>query len=330
MRLLAVETRRYFSRWAIRGGLALIAVFTLLVCVGFFLSTTPVTAAQIDTAEAELAAALEDWEEHGEEWIAECLEFEAQAREEFDDPDMIDHGCDHLEPRLEHYLPWQTTQEELESDMFGSGILLALPLVFALAVTFMAAEFSSETMSTWLTFEPRRQRVYFSKLISGSVISMVVIAIVSTILWAAARGIIRYWDLNVSPHDNFAWIEIGNSFEAALRFSLLGLFVGAVGIALATVVRHTAAGLGIAAGYLIAEGTASGIHGPLARFSILKHLEGVMMGGSSYYVEECAPQGGCQYNSVPIEFSTSVTVVIAVAVVFIALGAWQMQRRDVT
>jgi len=329
MRLLAVETRRYLSRWAIRGGLALIGVFTLLVCAGFFFSATPVTAADMDNAEAELAVALESWEEHGEEWVADCLEHEAEAREEFDDPDIY-HGCDEMEPRLEHFLPWQTTQEELESDMFGSGILLALPVVFALAVTFMAAEFSSGTMSTWLTFEPRRQRVYFSKLISGSVLSMVVIALVSTILWAAARGIIRYWDLNASPGDNFAWIEIGNSFEAALRFSLVGLFVGIVGIALATVVRHTAGGIGIAAGYLIAESTASGIHGPLARFSILKHLEGVMMGGTDYFVEECKPDGGCQYNAVPIEFSTSVTVLIVVAVVFIALGAWQMQRRDVT
>lgn len=329
MRLLAVETRRYFSRWAIRGGLALIAVLTLLVAAGFFFSATPATAEQLNDAEAQLAVELEHWEEFGDEMIADCLEHEAQMREEFDDPE-ISHGCDEMEPRLEHFLPWQTTQEELETDMYGSGILLALPIVFALAVTFMAAEFASGTMSTWLTFEPRRQRVYFSKLISGAGISMIVIAIVTAILWAAARLTIRYWDLQPSPHDNFAWLEVGDSFEAALRFSLTGLFVGVVGIALATLVRHTAAGIGIAAGYMIAEATASGIHMPLARFSLAKHIEGVMAAGTDYYIEVCQPLGGCQYESQPIDFSTSVTVLISIAVVLIGLGAWQMQRRDVT
>lgn len=336
MRLFSVELRRYFSRSAIRGGIFLVALFTVLVSVSFFFSASPPSSEEIREAEAMYELNHAEWEEYGAQWEAECREGEAELREELGD-ESIDYGCDDMEPVLEDFLPWQMTQEQLEADMFGSGIMVALPIVFALAITFIASEFSTGTMSTWLTFEPRRQRVFFSKLAVGSLMAMGVVLVVAVALWAAARGIIRYLKLPPESGDKSTWLAQnmttwlanGETFEAIIRFGLLGLFVGIVGVSLATVVRHTAGAIGVAVAYLIAEATIVGIDTTWARFSLTKHIEGVQMAGTEYYVEKCTADEGCLYTSVPIEFSTSVAVLVAFAVVSVAIGAWQFQRRDV-
>ena len=331
MRLLAVELRRYFSRWTIRAGLAVLAGVLLVVSGSFFVSSGPPSAEELSNAQIWFEQDHADWEENGDEWEADCRESEAADRELMDDPDIA-YDCDNMEPKLENYLWSVQTQELVETNVLGTGIMLAIPLVFALAITYMAGEFSSGTMSTWLTFVPQRQRVYFSKLATGALTGFVIIGVTAIALWGAARGIIAYWDIEIAGPDDYNWIVIGQTYEPILRFALIGVILGICGVALATVVRHTAGAMGVAVGYLIIELTATGIHAPLAEFSLIKHVESVMMAGTNYYLERCeSVQGGtvCEYIEQPIEFSTSLITLIAVAVVVAIIGAWQFQRRDV-
>src|SRR5690625_6478951 len=64
-----------------------------------------------------------------------------------------------------------------------------------MAITFIASEFTTGTMSTWLTFEPRRQRVYASKLGAVAVASGLLSVLTYGVLWLIYLGITTAYDL---------------------------------------------------------------------------------------------------------------------------------------
>lgn len=331
MRLFGVEIRRYFSRWAIRGGLAVIAVVAGLIITGQFIMAKPPSAAEIAQSQEYYELALAEYEEHGAEWEADCLEQQALEREMADD-ETIEFGCEDLKPRPEYFQTYRTVQGELETGLFMSAGLVAIALIFALASTYMASEFSTGTMSTWLTFEPRRQRVYLSKIGAGAASSMIVMGALALVLWVSARVIVRVWDIPVEGPDDGFWQLQGGAHEIALRFIAVAAFVGIIAVALSSFVRLTAGVLAIGVGFFVADMVTKGMYTPLTKFSLITHIDGVVQAGATYYDETCrtTAQGSeCDYIERVIPFSTSIIVLIAVAIVATALGAWQFQRRDV-
>jgi len=107
--LVRVEARRFRYRAAIRWLALLSVVAALAVVAGVVASVRPPSAEAVASAEQQVALAQEDWEENGDQYVADCLSGEDQERAT--NPD-VDWGCDSLEPRLEQYVPVQPTFAE--------------------------------------------------------------------------------------------------------------------------------------------------------------------------------------------------------------------------
>ena len=74
-----------------------------------------------------------------------------------------------MEPKLENWLGGAPS-----FDRDTSGLLTSISVVFVLAPlllagSFVSAEFSTGSIGNWLTFAPRRVRVYLSKVLAAAV-----------------------------------------------------------------------------------------------------------------------------------------------------------------
>src|ERR671916_825277 len=65
-----------------------------------------------------------------------------------------------------HASPWNVWGTGTNAIATSAVFLLAI--VFALGVSFVTAEVTSGALGLWLTFEPRRQRVYWSKAVAAA------------------------------------------------------------------------------------------------------------------------------------------------------------------
>lgn len=264
MRLLRVELRRLWARRITRWmSVALLAVVGI-TGASAFATAEPPTAAEIADAERFYAEELEWWEENGEEQIAACEEEQAAQ------PQPVDWSCGDMAPRLENYLPTATTfvpgAEErqmmggestdpavvaVQSSIWnGWGGLAAaaqsatflLLVAFVVGVSFVTAETTSGALGMWLTFEPRRQRVYWSKAAAaGAGTTPLVLA-----GWAAVVGVtyaIHAYFGTLGEVTGDVWLEVA-SYTG--RLVAAGVAVAVVGVALGMLLKHAAAAIGAA------------------------------------------------------------------------------------
>jgi hypothetical protein len=121
---------------------------------------------------------------------------------------------------------------------------IALPLffvAFALAASFIGAEFGTGMMTTTLTWEPRRGRVLLAKavpafvVLGAAVIVLLAFMAVAYIPIGALRGTTAGMSGGFWEHLTGLW----------LRAAGLAVFGAALGIGLATLARNTVAALGI-------------------------------------------------------------------------------------
>ena len=125
----------------------------------------------------------------------------------------------------------------------------AFPLVvigWLLGASFIGAEWHAGTVTTLLTWEPRRVRVVLAKAIVGIVavfaLTLALQAVLTAFLALAAS-------LNGSTTGAEGWLtETG---AVAVRVSLLAALAGAIGFAFAAVGRNTAAALGVGFAYVV-------------------------------------------------------------------------------
>ncbi|MPV37485.1 ABC transporter permease subunit [Georgenia subflava] len=326
MRLSRVELRRLFSRrlvvLAMIGGLVVSALFL----VGVWQSSQPMSAADLERAEAEYERQLADWEENGEEWVAQCLEDEAREAE-LTGTD-VDFGCEQMEPQREWFI-WESPPMEDSFPMVLAGqsyLLVALALL--VGATFTAAEMSTGSISSWLTFEPRRLRVYASKVLATGLgvvpVAVLAVAILVTGGWVIARS----FGLAGSM-DGSAWSSLA---AMALRILVLVVLAAMVGSALGVLLRHTAAVLGVVVGYVVVVETM--FAGALGRFQpwlVARNIEGWVNHGTVYYVPECTTDSSgtmCDYVERSLSFGHSTAYVLISAAVVVVVGALVFRRRD--
>src|SRR5690606_11268964 len=149
----AVEVRRLTSRrLALVSALGVLGIIAVIV-FAMFQSARPVSASELETAREQYEADLEQWENGGRE---QC---EADEEREQEIDPSADFACD--QPMVfENYYWEEPTFAEYAPQLLP---LLAIPFAFVaflVGVSFVAAEFSTGAMGNWLTFEPRRTRVY--------------------------------------------------------------------------------------------------------------------------------------------------------------------------
>lgn len=325
MRLLRVELRRLFARRLVVLAMLGAVVVSLAMLVGVWNSTRPLSDAELAQAQQYYQDELAYWEEYGEEQVADCRAMEAEESDRLGE--AIDFGCDDMEPRLEWYT--HTASELHESFHFQLAAFGLLPLLAALVVgaTFTAAELSTGAVSTWLSFEPRRLRVYASKVLAVAIgivpVSVVMLGIVVVGTWAihAQVGLADGMTAGV-------WTLV---IETALRIGALAVLAAVMASALGILFRHSAAVLGVVIGYGVMETIAGQVVQPLQPWLVSTNLGGWIQGGTTYYVETCTLEAEgmmCEYIDRALPLAHSVVYVLVLVAVVVGIGALVFRRRD--
>jgi ABC-2 type transport system permease protein len=327
IRLMRVELRRLFSRRLVVLAMAGAVAVSALLLFGVWQSSQPMSAEARAQASAQYEQARAEWEENGEEMMAQCREDE--ERESEASGQDVDFRCEDMEPREEWFLfTAPPLQESLPGVLTGASYQV-LFLAFLVGATFTAAEVSTGSLSNWLTFEPRRTRVYGSKLLAAAIGVLPVTAVLLAAVVAGAWGIADSFglaDQMTARH----WSDTG---ATALRILALSALVATVAAALGFLLRHTAAVLGVAVGYVVVvELMLQGFLGRFQPWMVVKNIEGWVERGATYYVNACTTDANgtvCEFTEKSLAFGHSVTYVLALAVLLVLAGAVVFRRRDV-
>jgi ABC-2 type transport system permease protein len=128
------------------------------------------------------------------------------------------------------------------------GVALALfGFSLVIAASFVGAEWGSGTMTTLLTWEPRRGRVLAAKAIAISVLIAIAVALLIALVCvvffiiAALRGV-------TEGTDGSTWWTLAGIW---LRGAAIGVFAAMLGVGLATYTRNSAGAIGIGMGYTL-------------------------------------------------------------------------------
>lgn len=323
MRLLRVELVRFRSRrlnlLAVLGILAVAAV----VVFGAWRTSVPPSAAEIAQVQDDYDRYVADWEENGEQYLADCLAGEEEAQEI--NPGEA-WGCENQGPGSVEdwiYTP-PTFAENAPRVLPGFGLVLVFA-AFLMGVSFIAAEFSSGAISNWLTFEPRRTRVYASKVAAAGLALLPVAVLASAVVLAGTWAAYSLND-HLGTMTAQIWGEVGQS---GLRLALLAVGFAMLGVAVGTVVRSTAAAVGILVGYaIVVEGIVGGLVEDLRPRLLQLNLQAALDGGARYWVDSCEGQI-CEGVEKTVSLTSgAVTLTVVLAVVVLAAAA-VFRRRDV-
>ncbi|WP_102509734.1 ABC transporter permease subunit [Sanguibacter massiliensis] len=283
MRLIAAELLRARSRratWIILSGLVGLCLFFL---GGNFVSTSMPSDQELAEQRVYFERDLADWKLNHQQYYDSCVS-DAAANEQ----SPVDWGCEGYleEPTFENYT-WSPDgfAERVTRETTGL-LILAAALMFLLGASLTAAEHATGSLGNWLTFEPRRSRVFFSKLAAPAVVAVCAAALVTalgvlgTAAWTELRGI-------PSPEP----LDTGKLVGAILRTSGVVVAAAVLGAALGSLLRHTAAVIGVVAGYFVVVEMVfrgmfweSALHG----WFVSTRLLAITEGKTSYFVNVCA------------------------------------------
>lgn len=330
MMLLGAELRRFHAR-----RMLLVAALVGLAAVGLTLYGTytvirPLSPDQRAAAEAAFASAQADWEENGDEQIASCLDQQALDREQSGDQ-TLDYGCDAMAPQEEWFVP---NAPPLTAQISGVLTVLTFALGFLALLagaTFTAAEASTRSLSTWLTFEPRRGRVFATKLgAAGLGVVLPTLALLGVVV-GGSIGIFALVGASTS-----LTVEAGISPVPDVLGRLVALTVGVAvaAAALGLLLRHTLGVLGLAFGWAIAvEGILGGMVPRLSPWLVLPNVNAWVNGTAQYYVPHCtvSAQGTtCDYVTRTVSMTHGGIYLAALVTLLVVASALVFRRRDLT
>lgn len=235
--LIAVELRRLLGRRLLLG-------LTALAVVGFAIAGLAAYAASDDSPRAVAEAALER-----ERVMRECVANVERQRSTGPAPSTAPAAVDPQEFCDEQV--WVADPRFRYSDITWILGTLAIPLMmlaWLIGASFIGAEWHSRSLTTLLTWEPRRVRVLGAK-------ALAVIAVL--FLWALLLEILLAGALY--PAGEFEGSMAGvngqwfrDLFELMLRVGAMAAGAGLMGLSLATIGRNTAAAFGVGFLYLSA------------------------------------------------------------------------------
>ncbi len=267
-----------------------------------------------------------DQEANGAQYLAECLEGQAQDREDSNDP-TIDYQCeDQGAGTLQEWIGGLgALAPEVGNLLTGlTPIFLLVPLLVGASAT--AAEYSHRTMGTWLTFEPRRTRVFFSKLLAVALVSAPLTALMVAVTIVGMFGVFQFNGLPTEL-DSAAWQVL---IWRGVRITLLAGVVAAVGGAAGTLLRRTSVVLGLVLIYALAgEGLIRGLVPSLTPALLGSNISAFAENGWRWSVYNCPENGNCTEVAHHISLLQG-GVVLAVVAAVVIVGGWLVfRRRDV-
>lgn len=317
MRLIKTELIRIRTRrmtWIV----ALVAVLYLgLLAYGNVQVFSPLSAAEQQAAQAQYQNAKADWEANKEQAIASC---KASAP-----PDV---KCDDMGPKPEHFgKPIPTVPTVWRNLLEGAGLFLGV-LALLLGASYVAAEHTSGSISTWLTFEPRRTRVYVAKVVATAASALVAGAAATLLLAGIAIGITVAFG---GPVDAAAAVR--DIAPGAGRLTAYVALVALGGTAGAFILRHTAAVLGAVLGYAIIEQIVGNWLNDRARFTLFNNVMAFLNDGWDFTWWKCGQNAEARYNCTQmvehIDMWPAAAFLGAVVAIALIIGWALFRRRDV-
>lgn len=324
MTLTLVELRRIVARKVLWLTLFAAVVVALIAVFGVFQQARSIDNARA-TADIEYTRMVEDMQAQQEM----CRVEEAAERQRSGDG-SIDFGCDEgwEVPTLEEFIGELPPITEVFKGLLGG---VAYPLMFlalAMGSTAVAAEFTHRTMGTWLTFEPRRTRVFLSKLLAPALAAIPVAALGIGLVLVGVPLVFRWFRMDEGLPDA-DWAELG---MLCLRVVLICVATGALGAAAAFVLRHSGVVLGVMVGYLLlVEGMLAGMFGAtLGKLALSRNITAIIQDGTSWTTwEDCTQFGECRETVHRISMEHGLIVVGAVVLLVALLGWFRFSRADV-
>ena len=238
--LLAAELRRIASRRLVRLTAALALIGALLGGAAAFAFSGSLSDAEYQQRVAEAEARLQAQDAQ----IESCLQAHGVERGE-EISDEVAQQC-FPDEDVGHVDDPRFDRSRLESILRGVTGALAV-IAWGLGASLVGAEFASRSMTTLLTWEPRRGRVFVAKtaavMLAVTVFALAVLVLVGLAMWPAlaAHG------APLRAGDPTLWSLAGT----VGRGVALATISAGIGFAIATIGRNTAAALGAGFAYVI-------------------------------------------------------------------------------
>jgi ABC-2 type transport system permease protein len=244
-RLIWAEVTRLLSR-----RFTVIALIALLLGLGGFQlvvndALSPLTGAQLAAAQRAYEQTHKDWVDSHEKYEQECRDSGGTAEE-----------CAFPEPTLAHFSVEPTPFKDVAHTALQLSTALVALVAFMIAASSIGAEYSSGSITNWLTFVPRRGPVFWSKLLTLVGFAALLGAFGVAVMLAAALVLARLYGSRIESLRELA--EMGaRSVLAVVGLAMLGFCIGMV-------TRHTASPIGLLLGYVVVWFLRMGILGEQA------------------------------------------------------------------
>ncbi|MGO4956015.1 hypothetical protein ACTQ49_01860 [Luteococcus sp. Sow4_B9] len=323
-RLVAVELRRLWHRRLTRVTLALLLLGHLVVGLALYQDSKPPTEQQRQDMAQAYQRAVEQWKVDGPGIIEQCERENEVLGMQGSEP----MRCTDLGPQQQSYrfAPRTVSGPVLGMHYFTTITLLAASML--VAASFVAAEFTTRAMGTWLVVEPRRTSVVASKLLAVG-LGALLVSLVFCALDLAGFGLVA----RLARMTN----DLTGAQEAHLAAQMLRVLaivplaaMAAAGLAFLT--RHTVAVVATIAGYALVStfyltnGSFAGLH----RIGLVQHLSAWFDGTHTYWLMDCTVnRDSCRQIAYTLTRSDSILWLGGLSVVTMVLGWLAFRRRDV-
>jgi ABC-2 type transport system permease protein len=233
-RLAGVEARRYLSRRLVR-------ILVGLAVLGMVISGIVVFARSHRLDPADLRRQTREAQALHNQLVQECVQ--GFQSEELPPDVSVEEFCSGAgevgtgDPRFH--------LTSLRDVFLGTnGMLIAIFLV--LGASFVGAEWHAGTMTTLLTWEPRRPRVILTKIGVAAAMAFLGTVVLQTLLGAllTPAAVFR----GTTEGANATWLR--DVAGLVLRAGAVAAIASTIGAALASIGRNTAAALGVTFGYI--------------------------------------------------------------------------------
>lgn len=313
--LIRAELLRFRARrlTLVLGIVLLGAVIVFQVVVGT--QVRPLSASDRADQQASYQAAHDDWQANHVQQEKECTD-QGQTAEE----------CAQLEPELTWFGRTPVPFSALMSIGVSVISIVSILLLYLLSASLMGAEFSSGSLSNWLTFVPNRFAVLGSKLIALAIVAAVGCAAALFVTIGAAAAVTSVLGADVTGVETLAAI--------AGRAVVLAVFFSVLAFCFALITRHTIAALGVVLGYLILQliiQIISAFAPSLAHLQRIypdKNAQAFLAKKASYQVYDQTSAQGFTDHTITLGQSSLYFGVLLVVVV--AVSTVIFSRRDVT
>ena len=319
IRLLRAEISRLLSR-----RFTLIAGIAVLLALGAF--QLAVNEAIAPPTGEDLASAQRAFEEERRDWVENHEKYEQECQEAGEPPE----NCVYEEPTLENYIGTQTFDEVADISLQVSIYLVALTALMV-AGSFIGAEYSTGSIANWLSFIPRRGRVFAAKLITVVTLTALASAVCAALMIGIAVGLANWYDVPV--------VKLADTAAMGARGILITVALAVTGFCIALVGRHTAAAIGVLLGYLfvwfVRNAVLSGFEwaARLTPWTPEGNLSAVVNKGYTYEIPvEKLTATGVDYDYVErtVTLAHGLTYWGIVLAVLIVAAALIFRRRDVS